>query len=742
MKKLYSYRNNYQFIISIILVFAIAFLTIGFSDYSTNASIENIQANIRIQRDIRITDMNINNVTGNAISNWEDVNIHTISSGISLPQSDSTITYDVKIINVGNIEAAIADITGLPDNLTYTINNYTLRDMLCDDSDSTQCKLGSESTISITIGYKENGFDSNNTNYNIVLDFDFIYVVDAVAKVGNQYFDTLALAINAVPTDGTETPVILLKNTGEHITIDSTKNVILDLNNKTLSNTENAPVVVNKGILTLTNGKITTDAETNGAVNNESTGTIVADSVRIEVSGGRQALYNNKGVATITGSTYLYSVASERAALHNVATGTMTILSGTIISTNNAALMNAGSVTIGVKDGNVNTMTPCFQGSTYAINSTNGYFIYDGIVKAPTNLFNDETKIKGKEDGYGFHYTTEVIDETTYKVAYLAPALKVTFEPNASSVSLSEKTRYVVQGNNIGTLPTPSKTGYIFDGWFTKNSGGTKINSNQIIEEEVSFYAHWTKTENVAQIGDTIYSTIEAAIAAAPANTPTEITVLKDASEYLAINESKNIILNVNGKTLTNSGGKPIIESYGIITILNGNLQTSAAQAAVNSHSGYVTIDSCTIQSTSTKQAVYITEGTVEIKGNSYLSSQTSGTPDGTSMERGTVQNIDGTLIVTGGTIVGTKQQAISNEGLLIIGTKDGTIDNSAPVLIGQVHGIRSIGTFKFYDGLVKGKTDAIYGNIDEQEDNSQLVIGSETSGDTTYITAQLVPAE
>ena len=83
------------------------------------------------------------------------------------------MTYDVVITNIGNVEMGILNITGLPSNLTYTISNYTLKDTLCDDTDSTDCKLGSVTTLHITIGYATNGYNSNSVTYNLGMNFDF-----------------------------------------------------------------------------------------------------------------------------------------------------------------------------------------------------------------------------------------------------------------------------------------------------------------------------------------------------------------------------------------------------------------------------------------------------------------------------------------------------------------------------------------------------------------------------------------
>ena len=117
--------------------------------------------------------------TGNGgESTYQDYNINNISSGIRLPEEDSSVTFNVEITNIGNAEVGIVDITGLPDNLTYELLDYELKERIC-DRDS-QCSLGIKKYIQIEVKYKtdENGnasayYDKNNTYYDIVLDFDF-----------------------------------------------------------------------------------------------------------------------------------------------------------------------------------------------------------------------------------------------------------------------------------------------------------------------------------------------------------------------------------------------------------------------------------------------------------------------------------------------------------------------------------------------------------------------------------------
>ena len=69
----------------------------------------------------------------------------------------------------------------------------------------------------------------------------------------------------------------------------------------------------------------------------------------------------------------------------------------------------------------------------------------------------------------------------------------VTFNADGGSVSPSSKT--VSYGSTYGTLPTPARSGFTFDGWYTAASGGTKVTSSTTVTNgsNHTLYAHWTK---------------------------------------------------------------------------------------------------------------------------------------------------------------------------------------------------------------------------------------------------------
>ena len=89
---------------------------------------------------------------------------------------------------------------------------------------------------------------------------------------------------------------------------------------------------------------------------------------------------------------------------------------------------------------------------------------------------------------------TSTIDHTIYAHWAFIP-YTVTFNANGGSVSSSSKT--VIYDSTYGTLITPTRTGYTFNGWYTAASGGTKITAGTKVTsaENHTLYAHWTANE-------------------------------------------------------------------------------------------------------------------------------------------------------------------------------------------------------------------------------------------------------
>ena len=68
----------------------------------------------------------------------------------------------------------------------------------------------------------------------------------------------------------------------------------------------------------------------------------------------------------------------------------------------------------------------------------------------------------------------------------------VTFDANGGTVSL--KSKQVSSDSPYGDLPVPLRSGYVFDGWYTAKTGGTKVTAQTIVEatSNHTLYALWT----------------------------------------------------------------------------------------------------------------------------------------------------------------------------------------------------------------------------------------------------------
>ena len=77
---------------------------------------------------------------------------------------------------------------------------------------------------------------------------------------------------------------------------------------------------------------------------------------------------------------------------------------------------------------------------------------------------------------------TAVTPPTTYKVTF-----------NANGGSVSPASRSVASGAAVGTLPTPTRSGYIFEGWWTAANGGAQVSASTKVTGNVTYYAHWAK---------------------------------------------------------------------------------------------------------------------------------------------------------------------------------------------------------------------------------------------------------
>lgn len=162
--------KNYRFIYIGFIFLGILLLSIGFSAFQNNLSIEDANATVRVDKDIRIMGISIDSVN-DATSSYEEYNVSNVTSKVNLDNSNSYVIFLVDIYNLGNVVMGIKDVTINYDNLKVEILNYDLKSKLCDENN--QCTLGMEKKLKVKVSYQDDGYHASNTSYDIRLDFLF-----------------------------------------------------------------------------------------------------------------------------------------------------------------------------------------------------------------------------------------------------------------------------------------------------------------------------------------------------------------------------------------------------------------------------------------------------------------------------------------------------------------------------------------------------------------------------------------
>ena len=92
----------------------------------------------------------------------------------------------------------------------------------------------------------------------------------------------------------------------------------------------------------------------------------------------------------------------------------------------------------------------------------------------------------------------DVAGNPTQKTATFTTVAIYTLTFNANGGTVLEGSRRVTYGAAYGTLPTPSRSGYTFNGWFTAASGGSQVSSGtKMGASNVTIYAQW-KANNMS----------------------------------------------------------------------------------------------------------------------------------------------------------------------------------------------------------------------------------------------------
>lgn len=80
---------------------------------------------------------------------------------------------------------------------------------------------------------------------------------------------------------------------------------------------------------------------------------------------------------------------------------------------------------------------------------------------------------------------------------------KYTLSYNANGGSVTPTSKTLNDGSSYGELPTPTRSGYTFVGWYTNSDGGSKVSKDTKITTNITIYAHWNKNTEPAPTNPT-----------------------------------------------------------------------------------------------------------------------------------------------------------------------------------------------------------------------------------------------
>ena len=153
------------------------------------------------------------------------------------------------------------------------------------------------------------------------------------------------------------------------------------------------------------------------------------------------------------------------------------------------------------------------------------------------------------------------------------PMVKITYDENyVKDGTTNKQTVEKVYNTELGTLGTPTRTGYTFAGWYTEAAGGTQISSTtKTPVTDTTYYAHWNANPlNFAnQTISKTFSTSEQKADITGASNGTGSYTYAEKTEKNSAQKDTNYI-SINGTTITIAANTPA-DTYTYVIVATDN---------------------------------------------------------------------------------------------------------------------------------------------------------------------------
>lgn len=233
--------------------------------------------------------------------------------------------------------------------------------------------------------------------------------------------------------------------------------------------------------------------------------------------------------------------------------------------------------------------------------------------------YSDEKCTKGKNTNnpYGSRDLTASRNKTVY-AKFVPNKYTLTFDKNAADASLGTTSSTVTfdahYDAGTGGWPTPTRTGYTFDGWFT--SGGTQIYESTTVTtaSNHTLYAHWTaKTYSITLDNESPTT-----------SGSTSVTLTYDSKDHAAITNPKKTNFTFEGWWTGDNGlGSLVIAANGTMqanvdgyTGANGIWKKDGTATLYACWAAYITLDNQSATSAGTTSVRVVSNTNANLTGS------------------------------------------------------------------------------------------------------------------------------
>ena len=152
----------------------------------------------------------------------------------------------------------------------------------------------------------------------------------------------------------------------------------------------------------------------------------------------------------------------------------------------NGAHLQVGGVNLNVNGGSGGT----WSGSPPDWSTTD--LSIQSYLHAGWNDISVELTDVGGLAGINYAFTIKTYSNSPITLSTPGQIYTVTYDAQGGTVSRAIDT--ATAGSAISAFPTPTRSGYTFDGWFTSSSGGSLVTAPLTPNANQTLYAHWTAT--------------------------------------------------------------------------------------------------------------------------------------------------------------------------------------------------------------------------------------------------------